>query len=200
MIDEEMKKCSKEIEELLDDEESVETENVEVEETKEEKIKLDFSLDPVERLKQELEAAKNDFMANAIGQYVLNEFATNEPLKNAYKDRKITLEAIIKYANSCAAKQLNNKNGAIEDKVVFGWVIHYIQDEEVKISAKDSYEIKLTKEDKEKAKEEALKKYEAEELAKLKKKQEREEKAKQKAIEKEKKKYEESGQMQLFDW
>jgi len=171
-----------------------------VEEVKEEKIKLDFSLDPVERLKQELEASKNDFMATAIGQYVLNEFATNEPLKNAYKDRKITLEAIIKYVNSCAAKQLNNKNGAIEDKVVFGWVIHYIQDEEVKISKNDSYEVKLTKDEKEKAKAEALKKYEAEELAKLKKQQEREEKAKQKAIEKEKKKYEESGQMQLFDW
>ena len=185
MIDEELEEME------CEEEDSTETENVEVEETKEEKIKLDFSLDPVERLNHEL---------TAIGQYVLNEFAANEPLKNAYKDRKITLEAIIKYVNSCAAKQLNNKNGAIEDKVVFGWVIHYIQDEEVKISAKDSYEVKLTKEDKEKAKEEALKKYEAEELAKLKKKQEREEKAKQKAIEKEKKKYEESGQMQLFDW
>lgn len=189
-----------ELEELESEEETDEEMNEVVEEVKEEKIKLDFSLDPVERLKQELEAAKNDFMATAIGQYVLNEFATNEPLKNAYKDRKITLEAIIKYVNSCAAKQLNNKNGAIEDKVVFGWVIHYIQDEEVKISKNDSYEVKLTKDEKEKAKAEALKKYEAEELAKLKKQQEREEKAKQKAIEKEKKKYEESGQMQLFDW
>jgi len=189
-----------ELEELESEEETDEEIKDAVEEVKEEKIKLDFSLDPVERLKQELEAAKNDFMATAIGQYVLNEFAANEPLKNAYKDRKITLEAIVKYVNSCAAKQLNNKNGAIEDKVVFGWVIHYIQDEEVKVSAKDSYEVKLTKDEKEKAKAEALKKYEAEELAKLKKQQEREEKAKQKAIDKEKKRYEESGQMQLFDW
>lgn len=193
MVDEELK-------EMMDDEESTETETVEVEETKEEKIKLDFSLDPVTRLTQEIEAAKNDFMASAIGSYVLEQFKTNEPLKNAYKDRKITLEAIIKYVNNCAAKQLHNKNGAIEDKVVFGWVIHYIQDEEVKISAKDSYEVKLTKDEKEKAKEEALKKYESEELAKLKKQQEREEKAKQRAIDKEKKKYEESGQLQLFDW
>ena len=188
-----------ELEELESEEEIDEEMNEVVEEVKEEKIKLDFSLDPVERLKQEIKALEHDMNSKAIGEFVLKEFANDETLKSAYKDRKITLENINKYVFDSAKKYLNSKNGMIEDKVVFGWVIHYIRDEKVKVSKKDSYEVKLTKDEKEKAKAEALKKYEAEELAKLKKQQEREEKALAKKVDKEKKKREESGQLSLFD-
>lgn len=181
--------------EELELEEEFETE-VETEEA--EKIKIDFSLDPIERIQIELNATQ-DQNTKYIGEYLKEQFKTNEPLKNAYKDRKITLESIGKYVMDCAKKFLNSKNGMIEDKVVFGWVIHYVQDEKVEITSKDTYDVKLSKSEQEKLKEKARKDFEAQELAKLQKEKERKEAKVQKAIAKEKKHNEEIGQMSLFD-
>lgn len=183
-------------EEINDIEEELENDESE-EKTSEDKIKIDFSLDPEERLKKEMECATVN--GKAIGQYILNEFANNEKLKNAYKERKITIESIDKYVVECAKKYLNSQNGMIEDKVVFGWVIHYVQDEKVEITSNESTTIKLNKSEQEKIKAKVVAEYEAKEREKLAKAKAKEESKKQKAVEREKKHNEEIGQLSLFE-
>lgn len=176
--------------EELDEEEETETEQ----DTK--VIELDYSMDATERLKIEI-ANTEDQNEKQIGAYLLEQFEKDTPLKNAYAERKITLKAVGKFVMECAKKQLDNKNGMIADNVVFGWVLHFVQDEPVKIDEKETY--KLSELDKDKAKKQAMAQFEAEELAKIKKAEQRKKEAQQKAIEKEKKHNEEIGQMSLFD-
>lgn len=165
-------------------------------EAKEEKITLDFSLDPAERIKIEIDNTE-DANEKAIGSYLLEQFAKDEVLKNCYKDRKITLNAISKYIVECAKKYLKNKNGMIEDKIVFGWVLHYVQDEEVKIPVAETYE--LTPLDKDKAKKDAIAKYEAEQVEKLRQQEKKKAEAEKRKIEKELAKEKASGTMNLFE-
>ena len=183
------------------EEESIENEEENSEKESSNKIKLNFSMDPVERLEIEI-SASNDNLEVGIGKYLSEQLKCDSALARAYFERKITLSNVAKYVTECAKKHLNNKSGGIEDKIVFGWVLHYVQDENVKVPEAES--VTLTKEDKESARARALKRYEEEELAKLRKAEEkakaREEKKRQDAIEKEKKMHEESGQMSLFDF
>lgn len=177
-------------EEMLEEEEETEESEEKTEETK---VTIDFNLDPLERIQIEIDST-NDCNVKAIGEYLKSQFEKDDVLKAAYRNRKITLEAISKFVTDCAKKQLNSKNGFIEDNVVFGWVLHYVQDEPVKIVEAESYQ--LTKEDKESARTKARKQYEKEELEKIRKK---EKAAKEKAIAKEKAKREEFGQISLFE-
>lgn len=168
------------------------------------KVQIDYSLDPIERIKLEI-SATDDVNQKQIGQYLLNKFETDEVLKNCYKDRKITLDSINNFVVECAKKHLNNKNGYISDEVVFGWVVHFVQDEKVSITDKASFT--LTKEDENAAKERALKKFEEEQYQKIvaaeqkKKDAERKklERAKEKEI-KEKEEREQNGEISLFDF
>lgn len=178
------------------EEEVIEEETESNESSSEDKIKLNFDMDPSDRLQIEIDN-NTDEMAKNIGRYLLDKFNNDEPLKKAYKDRKITLYNIMGYIQKCAAKMLNNVSGGIEDKVVYGWVLHYVQDEEVKITTEET--VTISKQDKEAARKRAVKRYEDEQLEKLKKEEERKLKAELKKKEKEKQKQEESGQMSLFD-
>ena len=123
--------------------ETEEMENEELEETEEEteeesspkkenKIELDFSMDAIERIKIETESAK-DGLSKAIGAYLAGKMAEDEPLKKAYEDRKITLKAVCGFITECAKKKLGGTSGAVADEEVYGWAIHYVQDEPVKI-------------------------------------------------------------------
>lgn len=180
-------------------------------------ITLDLNMDPVERLTKEIEMS-TDSIEIRIGEYLLEQFKNDEPLKTAYKDRKVTLEDIYKYVYSRAedmAKESSNQNAiGLEDKVVFGWVIHFVQDGEDKdIEALriGNNTVKLTKEDEETARARAMEQFQQQELERLeaeraaKEKKERElaekrEKERLAALEREKKAREESGQMSLFDF
>lgn len=177
--------------------EELELEESEETSTESNKLEIDFSLDPVERIKLEIENI-DDCNAKEIGEYLIEQFANDEVLKNCYKDRKITLDAVNKFVTECAKKQLNNKNGRITDKVVFGWVLHYVQDEPVEITKAETQKITLTKVDKELAKQKALKQYQDEELEKLRKQNQRKIDAENKKREKELAKEKASGQMNLF--
>jgi hypothetical protein len=50
-----------------------------------------------------------------------------------YKDEKKTLDECVKYIMAEAKKQAKNGCAAIEDAVVFGWAVHYYQEENVKV-------------------------------------------------------------------
>jgi len=183
--------------------ETEEMENEEIEETEEEsspkkenKIELDFSMDAIERIKTETESAK-DGLSKAIGAYLADKMANDEPLKQAYGDRKITLKDVCGFITECAKKKLGGTSGAVEDEEVYGWAIHYVQDEPVKVSESDSYT--LTKEEKESAKEKAIREYEAAERKKLEDKAKREAERQQAKIKKAEEEREKSGQMSLFD-
>ena len=151
-------------------------------------IELNFEMDPVERLQIEIEHTSNG-MLKCIGNYLLEQFQKDEVLKNCYKDRKITLAAIECYVNTCANKYLNGVNGGVEDKVVYGWVLHYVQDEKVEIT--EAATVTLTEQEKKDAHAEALAEYKKDMLHELESRS-----AKPKAAKKEKK---DDGQLSLFE-
>lgn len=159
-------------------------------------IKLDYNMDSIERLKIEIENSKEQ-NEKIIGEYLLNQFKIDEVLKNAYKERKITLSAIGKFVYECAKKELNSKNGMIADSVVYGWVLHFVQDEPVKLTEAETYE--LTLKDKDEAKKRAIKAYEAQELEKIKKAEQRKIESEKRKVEKDLQKEKDSGQMNLFE-
>lgn len=184
-----------------------EMENEEIEETEEEteeesspkeksKIELDFSMDAIERINIEAESAK-DGLSKAIGAYLAGKMAKDDLLKQAYKDRKITLKSVCGFITECARKKLGGASGAVEDEEVFGWAIHYVQDEPVKISESATYT--LTEEEKESAKAKAIREYEAAERKKLEDKAKKEAERQQAKIKKAEEEREKSGQMSLFD-
>lgn len=127
-------------------------------------IELNFEMDPVERIQIEIEHTSNG-MLKCIGSYLLEQFQKDEVLKNCYKDRKITLAAIERYVNNCANQYLNGVNGGVEDKVVYGWVLHYVQDEKVEIT--EAATVTLTEQEKKDAHAEALKEYKADMMHEL---------------------------------
>ena len=50
-----------------------------------------------------------------------------------YKDEKKSLDKCIQYITSQAKKQAKNGCAAIEDAVVYGWAVHYYQEENIEV-------------------------------------------------------------------
>ena len=50
-----------------------------------------------------------------------------------YKDEKKSLDECVKYIMAEAKKQAKKGCAAIEDAVVFGWAVHYYQEENIKV-------------------------------------------------------------------
>ena len=163
------------------------------------KLELNFKEEPIDRLKKEIDFYKDDSTKVAIGQFILEQLEKDEILKNNYKEKRFTINSCAAYITKLARKSLNNKDGCLEDKVIFGWIIHYLQDEPIENNV---YAV-LSKETKESLKAQAEEEYKEECIAKIKEKQEKEirkaidkeNKARKKA-EEEKEKY---GEMSLFD-
>lgn len=160
-------------------------------------ITVDFSMDPIERLKFELENSKEN-LEKTIGPHLIEVLKKDETLASAYHDRKITLKDVCKYLYKCAKEFLKSVDGGIDGDTLMGWAIHYIQDEPVKITEDNSYV--LSEEDKEAARKSAMWKFEQEQILKLREAEEKKQKDLQKKIAKEDKKREESGQMSIFDF
>ena len=176
-----------------------------------EEIKISFDLEPSERLKQEIETLnEKDTTGKRIGAFLLEQFKKDQPLSDAYRDRKVTLEDVVKYVVSMAEDWAKNVYGGshdcfIDDEIVFGWVIHFIQDGDLPENRPTMEKIViLTEEEKEDAKAAALKRFEEEQYNELvaaeKAKKEAEENRLKRLKDKEKKEREESGQLLLFDF
>lgn len=160
------------------------------------KVELNYSMDACERLKNEIQAEDRP-MCKIIGNYLLEKMKSDNVLKSCYFDRKITLKSICDYVVECAKHKLNNQNGAVEDKEVFGWVLHYVQDEKVGISKDDklTLDVKTKEEIEQKAKEDYYRQVQAD----LKKQEEKKTAKENSKIEKAKKKRQDEGYMDLFD-
>ena len=52
-----------------------------------------------------------------------------------YKDEKKSIEECAKYIMQEARKQAKNGCAAIEDAVVYGWAVHYYQEENIKVDS-----------------------------------------------------------------
>ena len=191
----------------------------------ENEVELDWDMDPTERLKVEMEALQENDQMRLVAKMLIEEFAKDPNLAAAYKERKVTLEAIIKYIMAEAQKAAVNNRAMIEDKTVYGWAIHFVQDGEVKKTdakklsvavlpkkteeeiaeqaKKDFYEAEMKRLAEEKRKAEEAAKKEAErqakkEAARLQREQERA--AKKKAEEEAKKREREYEQISLFSF
>lgn len=166
-------------------------------------LKLDLTMEPVERLKTEIEFRKEDPNVKCIGEFLLKQFENDEPLKNAYKERKVTLDAIYTFIINQASKKQINRCAMVNSEVVFGWAIHFIQDGEIPNELQNATEVTLTEEKKASLTVQAEEEFKQQELARLAKEkadaEAKEKERRKKAIEKEKKEREESGQMTLFD-
>lgn len=166
-------------------------------------LKLDLTMEPVERLKTEIEFHKEDPNMKCIGEFLLQQFETDEPLKNAYKERNVTLDAIYTFILNQASKKQINRCAMVNSEVVFGWAIHFIQDGEIPNELQNATEVTLTEEKKASLTAQAEEEFKQQELARLAKEkadaEAKEKERRRKALEKEKKEREESGQMTLFD-
>ena len=130
-----------------------------------ETLTLDFEMDPVERLKKEIEFT-NDNSQKRIGEFLLEEFSKDENIKNDYKERKVTLENIYNSIVEVARKKANGSSCvAISDEEVFGLAIHFIHDGEIKNQNSSSYT--LSKAEKKSLEEQAKEEYLAEQKRKL---------------------------------
>lgn len=186
----------------IEEEEEEEVKDVAEEEEKIEetvkKIELDFSMDPIERLNIEVGEVE-DSNAKEIGAYLLEQFLKDEPLKEAYRTRKMTLESVNKEITRCAKEKLGGKNGRVSDAEVFGWVLHFVQDGKNDTIETNQSSYQISKIDEAEAKRKALVRFEEEELKRLKKVEEKKRKAEEAKLAKDKKKAEEVGQISLFD-
>lgn len=166
-------------------------------------LKLDLTMEPVERLKTEIEFRKDDPNMKCIGEFLLKQFETDEPLKNAYKERKVTLDAIYTFIRKQAGKKQINRCAMVSSEEVFGWAIHFIQDGSIPNELQNATEFTLTEEKKASLTAQAEEEFKQQELDRLAKEkadaEAKEKERRRKALEKEKKEREESGQMTLFD-
>lgn len=187
-------------------------------------VELDWDMDPTERLKAEMgELQENDHM-RLVAEMLIGEFAKFPNLAAAYRDRKVTLKAVIDYIMSEAQKTAVNNRAMIEDKTVYGWAIHFVQDGKVKDAGKkpsvkilpkkteeeiaeqakkDFYEAEMKRLAEEKAKAEEAAKKEAEKAkakAERQAKRDEERAAKKKAAEEAKKREKGYEQVSLFSF
>lgn len=114
-------------------------------------------------------------MKEIIKKY-LEDFAKENP---EFKYEESKLDKCLKYITDEAKKKLNGKNGAIEDKEVFGWAVHFYDEnadveeventfkgKTVKLKAEGGYEeVKPVKEEKKPKKEKKVKETNYEEIS-----------------------------------
>lgn len=65
-----------------------------------------------------------------------------------YNDKSKTLDKCIQYIFTEAQKQREGNCAAIEDAVVFGWAVHYYQEDNLKIDTNAQADVKHTAETK----------------------------------------------------
>ena len=176
-----------------------------------EQVEILFDLEPSERLTKEIETLHaKDGTGRRIGEFLLEQFKKDQPLADAYRDRKVMLNDVLGYVNSMAEDLAKTIYGGchdicVDDATVFGWVIHFVQDGDLPENRPTMEKIvSLTEEEKEDAKAAAIKRYEEEKYNELveaeRKKKEAEAKRLARLAEKEKKEREKYGQFSLFDF
>ena len=70
-----------------------------------------------------------DIIKAYLDKMALQDFSFAE----RYKDEKKSLDKCIQYITSQAKKQAKSGCAAIEDAVVFGWAVHYYQEDNIEV-------------------------------------------------------------------
>jgi len=58
----------------------------------------------------------------------IEKYTQENGLTAKMAERNIKIDDICNYITEQAKKELDSKDGAIDDKTVFGWAVHYIED------------------------------------------------------------------------
>jgi hypothetical protein len=135
-----------------------------------------------------------------IKQYLDNRAKTDELFAQAYAKPNKSIDECMQYIMGEAKKQ-GGSAVCISDEVVFGWAVHYYDEDDIKINkvsgrasvSAPTSQVELTEEEKQKAKEQAMENYRNKCVEEMKRK----EREKQKAIA-EKKKQIDNSQLSLF--
>lgn len=136
----------------------------------------------------------------AIKQYLDNRAKTDELFAQAYAKPNKSIDECMQYIMGEAKKQ-GGSAVCISDEVVFGWAVHYYDEDNIKINkvsgrasvSASTPQVELTEEEKASAKEQAMENYRNKCVEEMKRK----EREKQKAIA-EKKKQIDNSQLSLF--
>lgn len=135
-----------------------------------------------------------------IKQYLDNRAKTDELFAQAYAKPNKSIDECMQYIMGEAKKQ-GGSAVCISDEVVFGWAVHYYDEDDIKINkvsgrasvSAPTPQVELTEEEKASAKEQAMENYRNKCVEEMKRK----EREKQKAIA-EKKKQIDNSQLSLF--
>lgn len=173
-------------------------------------VELDWGMDPTERLKTEMEALEEKDQMRLVAKMLIEEFAKDPNLAKAYKDRKVTLKAVIDYITKEARKLAVQNCAMVSDETVYGWAIHFVQDGVVKETKDKTLTVNvLTKKTEDEIAEQAKKDFYEAEMKKLEEEKRKaeekvkkaEKRAKAKAAEKAKKEAEKNAdQMSIFEF
>lgn len=85
-----------------------------------------------------------EIIKSHLDQMAQQDFAFAE----RYKLESKSIDKCIQYITSEARKQAKNGCAAIEDSVVFGWAVHYYQEDDVKVDEKVKAKVVTPKQDK----------------------------------------------------
>jgi len=94
-------------------------------------IKLDWDMEPSDRLQVEINNSKNSAQI-IVGKQLLEDFKVDSKLSARYSDMKFTLINVWDSIIERARAELGSKNGAVEDSKVFGWAREFVLDGEIK--------------------------------------------------------------------
>ena len=168
-------------------------------------IKLNWEMDPSERLSEEIKVEEN-LSAKIVGKQLLEDFKSDKNLEEKYKSSKSSLKGIWGKIVERARKEAKSNCACVKDDDVFSWARQVIlegklKNPEVKKTEDLTFKVK-TKEDLIKEAEEDFKRKEISRLEDQKRKEEKKLKEKlEKKKQKEKEKIDktiEEGQIQLW--
>lgn len=127
-------------------------------------IKLDWDLDPIERLKVEIENEKDE-NAKIIGNQLLKDFESDEKLRDCYKSKKISLSEVWKAIMDRAQKIAKSNSCCVKDDDVYSWARQFILDG--KIQEKTDAELLINVATKEELIKQAEEEFKKKEMARL---------------------------------
>ena len=106
---------------------------------------------------EELAQPENEYIA-VIGNYLMERAKTDASVANNLKKENKSLKRCFQFIIDEAKKQQKNNCAMVKDDVVFGWAVHYYDEDDLSIDNAVKHEKESKKEDKKKPKEEPKKK------------------------------------------
>lgn len=100
----------------------------------------------LEKVKEKLNT--DNQMLKQISEYLIERCNREPELIEKVLNEKKSLEQCSAYIDQEARKYLNSRNGYIAKEIVFGWVVHYFDEENIKFDTQPSKTITKTSDSK----------------------------------------------------